>query len=148
MEDIVPKLYESIEKYFEKKVKADKQIQRILENKGDISFSDLPECAKRIGGYAIDSLRTNIKREILPDDNFYWNIGKGTIEPIMKKVHALICELFVTIQTNEDAKQNIGLKPIRPQFNEERIEAVLNKITWISGANDRDDMKEVSNNGK
>jgi hypothetical protein len=86
----------------------------------------------RLGEYAADSLKRNLTDETLPDGVLYWNIAKRTIVPLMQEVQKIALDMAEAVQTREDKEAGIGIKPIRPEFNEGRIEAVMNKVVFLS----------------
>lgn len=133
MKDIVPELQKSILADFQSQVEEDYKIQRILSGEDEkATFADVSKLSARLGEYAADSLKRNLTDETLPDGVLYWNIAKRTIVPLMQEVQKIALDMAETVQTREDKKAGIGIKPIRPEFNEERIEAVMNKVVFLS----------------
>lgn len=133
MKDIVPELQKSILADFQSQVEEDYKIQRILSGEDEkATFADVSKLSARLGEYAADSLKRNLTDETLPDGVLYWNIAKRTIVPLMQEVQKIALDMAVAVQTREDKKAGIGIKPIRPEFNEERIEAVMNKVVFLS----------------
>ena len=129
MEDIVPALYKKIKSDFDNQIKKDIEIQEILNDKRkETSFEDISFLSGRIGRYASKSLTKYITKENMPDGRLYWNILERTIVPLMKEVYDLINELAIYVQLKEDAKQKIGIKPVKADFPQERIETVMNKL--------------------
>ena len=49
----------------------------------------------------------------------------------MEEVHNLVVDMAVIVQLQEDEKNKIRIRAVRPQFNKERVEAVINKITHL-----------------
>lgn len=133
MKDIVPELQKSILTDFYKRVEEDNKIQRILSGENEkATFADVSKLSARLGEYAADSLKRNLTDETLPDGVLYWNIAKRTIAPLMQEVQKIALDMAEVIQAREDKQAGIGIKPIRPEFNEERIEAVMNKAVFLS----------------
>ena len=133
MKDIVPELQKSILADFQSQVEEDYKIQRILSGEDEkATFADVSKLSARLGEYAADSLKRNLTDETLPDGVLYWNIAKRTIVPLMQEVQKIALDMAEAVQTREDKKAGIGIKPIRPEFNEERIEAVMNKVVFLS----------------
>lgn len=133
MKDIVPELQKSILADFQSQVEEDYKIQRILSGEDEkATFADVSKLSARLGEYAADSLKRNLTDEALPDGVLYWNIAKRTIVPLMQEVQKIALDMAEAVQTREDKKAGIGIKPIRPEFNEERIEAVMNKVVFLS----------------
>lgn len=133
MKDIVPKLQKSVLSDFYSMVEEDNKMQAILTGKDKrATLTQVSKHAERLGEYAVRSLEKNLTDETLPDGTLYWNIAKGVIPPLMREVQNLAIDMAVTIQKREDEKTGIGLKPVRPPFNQERIEAVMNKVVFLS----------------
>ena len=132
MEDIVPSLYKKIKEEFDTYIEKDIEIQEILNGTNkEASFEDVSFLSGRLGRYASKSLKKYITKENMPEGRIYWNILERTIVPIMKEVHRIVNDLAVTVQLLEDKKQNIGIKPLRTQFNKERVDSIMNKITAL-----------------
>lgn len=133
MKDIVPKLQKSVLSDFYSMVEEDNKMQAIITGKDKrATLTQVSKHAERLGEYAVRSLEKNLTDETLPDGTLYWNIAKGVIPPLMREVQNLAIDMAVTIQKREDEKTGIGLKPVRPPFNQERIEAVMNKVVFLS----------------
>jgi hypothetical protein len=133
MKDIVPELQKSILADFQSQVEEDYKIQQILSGEDEkATFADVSKLSARLGEYAADSLKRNLTDETLPDGVLYWNIAKRTIVPLMQEVQKIALDMAEAVQTREDKEAGIGIKPIRPEFNEGRIEAVMNKVVFLS----------------
>ena len=133
MKDIVPELLKSILGDFHTRVERDAAIQGILLGKGKKStIAEVSRLAEKVGEYAYLSLKENLTEKNLPDDTLYWNIAKRVIVPLMQDVQRTCLDMAEEAQKRQDQKNGIGIKPIRPSFNGERIDAVLNKIVFIS----------------
>lgn len=129
MQDIAPQLRESILMDFEKLVEEDNRIKHILTGKG--SFEDVSRLSAQLGRYAAKALEKNLTDETLPDGILYWNIAKETIIPLMQEVQSISLDMAEATQKREDQKTGINIKPVRPKFNQERIEAVMNKVVTL-----------------
>lgn len=128
-EDIVPKLNEAINKAFDSRVKNDKQMQKAFTGDESIDLGDVSLLARKMGGYAYEALKECLTDDVLPDGILYWNIAQRTIEPLMRKVHELVCQMADAVQIREDKKLKIGIKPVHPEFNTDRLNDILNKVT-------------------
>ena len=133
MKDITPELQKSVLSDFHNMVEEDNKIQGILTGEDKrATLAQVSKQAERLGEYAVRSLEKNLTDETLPDGTLYWNIAKGIIPPLMQEVQKVATDMAVRVQTREDKKAGIGLKPVRPVFNQERIEAVMNKVVFLS----------------
>lgn len=133
MNDIVPKLLESVLQDFRGNIAKDIKISRILsgENK-TASLAEVSGLADNVGEYAYQSLKKNLTAETLPDATLYWNIAKRVIVPLMQEAQNTILDMAEIVQKSQDKKDGIGIKPIRPDFNRERVETVINKVVFLS----------------
>ncbi len=133
MQDIAPRLQKSVLTDFYEQVDKDNRIKQILEgNDKKATFEDIYRLSARLGKIAAESLEKNLTDETLPDGTLYWNIAKSTIIPLMQEVQNISIDMAEAVQNQEDKKTGIGIKPIRPEFNEERIKAVMNKVVFLS----------------
>ena len=133
MKDITPELQKSVLSDFYNMVEEDNKIQGILTGEDKrATLTQVSKQAERLGEYAVRSLEKNLTDETLPDGTLYWNIAKGVIPQLMQEVQTLAIDMAVRVQTREDKKAGIGLKPVRPVFNQERSEAVMNKVVFLS----------------
>lgn len=140
-EDIAPALYEKIKAAFDERIAADSDIQRILSGKNKAAtFVDVSLLSRRAGTYAVESLTLFLTEETMPDGRLYWNIMERTILPIMREVYAIVNRMAAAVQTQLDEKQGIGIKPIKADFPQERIETLMNRLDNIftkGGADER-----------
>lgn len=128
--DIVPELYEAIERDFLMRVKTAPDIRAFNKKLSDekATAEEVSQYAGRLGDCASAALISNLTEENLPDGRMYWNIADRTVRAIMKLVHTMVNDAAVSVQTVEDKKQGIGLKPIRADFPDERIDALINRM--------------------
>ncbi len=130
MQDIAPQLRGSVLTDFRKLVEKDNRIKHILAGNGD--FEEVSRLSAQLGGYAAKSLEKNLTDETLPEGILYWNIAKETIIPLMQEVQNISLDMAEAVQKRQDQKTGITIKPVRPEFNRERIEAVMNKVVSLS----------------
>lgn len=133
-EDVAPKLLEEINNTFNGKVKTDPLIKSLKKNAqdGKAILKDAYTYTTRISKHATDSVVLVLRADNLPDGKLYWNIAERTILPFFRAVHEQIIDYAVSATECEDKKIGIGLKPIRPAFNEERLKTVLNALVNYS----------------
>ena len=144
MTDIVPELYKAIESSFNSRMATDPLIRSFnkrLED-GKATSEDVSEYAGRVGECASAALIANLKEENLPDGKLYWNIAERTIRPIFVKAHELINDAAAKVQTIEDEKLGLHLKPIKADFPEERVHAIISRL--VDAINELGDDNEQS----
>lgn len=137
-EDIVPALWEQIETTYKSKVKVDPLIKSLTKKveAEKATLKDVYTYASNLSRHAVGTLAVCLSAENLPDGKLYWNIAERTILPLYRLVHEDIVDMAVEVTKAEDKKQGIGLKPIRPSFNEERIRTIINTIVNESSKED------------
>lgn len=132
--DIVPALYAGILKDFKNKVAHDawvKGFDKRLKN-GKATQDDAAKYADILGHAASQALSTGLRPENLPDGKIYWNIAKRTVEPLLQEVTDMVNDAMVIIIEAEHKKKRIGIKPKRAPFNQDRCDAIMNKIVNLS----------------
>ena len=130
MEDVAPKLYEKIYKSFTAKTKRNMDIRsfNVKLSEGRAEPEDVSLYARALGECASEALIENIKHDELPDGKLYWNIAERTIKPLLEEIHKMVNDAAGEIQKKLDEERNIHLNPVRAEFPEERIRALLNGL--------------------
>ena len=129
--DIVPALLEEIQNEFDKRTYNSKKLKKaflLLQNK-KATYLDANNFAIEIGEILSDVLRTKITAEVLPDGKMYFNIADRILNPTMKKNYDLISNFIVDIQTELNRTANLRLKGQIPEFNQDRIDGIVNRIS-------------------
>ena len=130
--DIVPELYEQIQAEFEKNMNANRQIQS-FQNRKKHTAKEVSLYAAELGRCASKALADCLTEEALPDGKLYWNIAQRTIVPLLRTAYEMVMEAAEEMQRQQDAAIGINLKPIRPEFPEERINGLINKLIEYQG---------------
>lgn len=131
-EDIVPALYKKILREFNRQVNDDTWITGFRARLEKATQEDVDKYAQRLGKYASKALRDGLKPENLPDGKIYWNIAKRTIEPLLKNVTGMVNDAMTTVISSSHSKMNLGVKPAEAPFNQERCDAIMNRIVNLS----------------
>ena len=145
MEDIAPKLYEKIYKSFTAKTKRNMDIRafNVKRSEGRAEPEDVSLYARALGECASDALVENIREGELPDGRLYWNIAERVIKPLLEEVHRMVNEEAGEIQKLRDEEKNIHLNPIKADFPEERMRALLNGLMQALDEVEEDDEKHI-----
>ena len=85
-----------------------------------------------LGKAAAKALSKGLRLENLPDGKIYWNIAKRTVEPLLREVTDMVNDAVVIIIEAEHKKKRIGIKPKRAPFNQDRCDAIMNKVVRMS----------------
>ena len=131
MVDVVPSLYESIQKDFKSNVMKDRRIATISKRirDGTATQVDGHDYAERLGENLSRALVGNLTPERLPDGRLYYNIAKRTVVPSRTNNYDLTNEAAAEIQSAIDLKAGIGLNSARADFPESRIQGLIDKMT-------------------
>ena len=134
MDDIVPQLYKKILSEFNSQVKKDAWIKEFegRVNKGTATQEEVDKYSQALGQYASKALRDGFSSENLPDGKIYWNIAKRIVEPLLRKVTDMVNNEMVKVISSEHSKIRLGTKPVKAPFNQDRCDAIMNKIVNMS----------------
>lgn len=129
--DVVPELNERIQTSFQSNMMKDRQIAQITNRirDGTATFTDGHKYAERLGENLSKALTTNLTAETLPDGKLYYNIAKRTITPALEGNYNLTNEVAEQIQALADSKAGIGLKAVRADFPDERVQGLIDMMT-------------------
>lgn len=131
MEDIAPKLLEEIKTEFNNKVKRSKKVSSFLlkVKNGKADFTDAQLYSKELGEILGNTFKEVLKAEALPDGRLYWNIAEKTIKPMLHNNYELVMSASEEVQKIIDIIDGIGLKPVRPKLNNDRVKGLLDNAT-------------------
>lgn len=138
VKDIVPELFDKIDKTFKLKAKESKIIKdklKILKNK-KANYKDANEFAVEVGKILADTFQDKIKTQDLPDGKMYYNIAKRLIEPNMVRNHDLVSEYSKEVQSQLNKQANISIKAQKADLNQDRIDKLVDKITKYDSYDD------------
>lgn len=131
VKDIVPGIYNEIEKSFDLKTKESNIIKnklKALKNK-KANYKDANEFAVEVGKILADTFQDKIKTGDLPDGKMYYNIAKRLIEPNMVRNHDLVSEYSKEVQSILNKQAKISIQAQKADLNQDRIYKLVDKIT-------------------
>lgn len=131
VKDIVPGIFEEIEKSFDLKTKESQIIKdklKVLKNK-KANYKDANEFAVEVGKILAVTFHDKIKTGDLPDGKMYYNIAKRLIEPNMVKNYNLASEYSREVQSQLNRQANISIQAQKADLNQDRIDKIVDKIT-------------------
>lgn len=138
VKDIVPELFEKIDKTFKLKAKESKIIKdklKVLKN-NKANYKDANEFAVEVGKILVDTFRDKIKTGDLPDGKMYYNIAKRLIEPNMVRNHDLVSEYSKEVQNILNKQAKISIQAQKADLNQDRIDKLVDKITKYDSYDD------------
>lgn len=130
MTDVSPKLLELIKNSFESKYKKSNIVTNLLEkiDNGNATYSEVNYFAIEVGKLLTKAFQENLSGEVLPDGRMYFNIAKAVVEPMMNNNYNIVSNVAVQVQTRLNSSSKIGIKAIKPNLNQDRIDGIINRL--------------------
>lgn len=144
MEDIAPDLLEKIKSDFQKQFENDKTIADLAKKleAGTAKHMEAYSYAGRVGTILTEVYQRNLSTDTLPDGKLWYNIANRVITPTMQNNYDIIEKYVSDVQANLNRATGIGIKPIKPKLNTDRIKGIVKKV---SNADTYDDVSWVMN---
>lgn len=142
MEDIAPALLEQLKELYKNEKNSSEKIIEILDKlrEKNANFVDASEYANELGEILSKVFGYTFSVDVLPDGKMYYNIAKRTVEPTMKDLQSDIADLMEELQENVNKKAGLGIKPLRPELNQDKIDGIINRL---AEAENFDDIKWI-----
>lgn len=127
MEDVAPKLFDKIQKEFERNYLKNKKIDELKKKlvEGVASYKDGHAFAIEVGTILVSAFEKNLSSEVLPNGRLYYNIADRIIRPMLKQDFDLIAEYSTKMQAILNKKAKIGIKAIKPEMNEDKVQGII-----------------------
>lgn len=139
MTDIAPGLFEKIKNDFNTRFSKSQKIKELYLkiNNGVATYKEAQEFAAESGKILSEVLQENLSSSILPDGRLYYNIADRILRPMLENNYELISDVSVRVQAILNKKSNIGIKAIKPEMNEDKVQGI---IDIVSGKEKYDDI--------
>lgn len=130
MQDISEKLLEKIQRDFAEKVNKDVFIKAYLRKLrgGTATQEDTSLYARMLGEKLSETLQQDLTQEVLPNGTLYYNIAEKTVKPMMVQNFNDVQDKAAEVQKTLDKMQKIGLKPVKANIPEDRLNGILNGL--------------------
>lgn len=130
MTDIAPEILQKLQTRFQAEAVKSSTIRRISRRIVDktATLDDIHEYSVACGKILSETLQSIMTEDAMPDGKIYWNIAERTIQPMVRRNYDLINATAEEIQAIVDQADNLGLQVIKPDFPEERVNGLLDKI--------------------
>lgn len=131
MEDITPKLLNIIQKDFREGFDKSDLITKLYAKvrDGTATYKEANAFSIEVGELLAEAYSNNLSSEVLPDGKMYYNIAKRIIEPTVQNNYELITDITSLVQKALNDEAGIGIKPIVPELNEDRIKGIIDRIS-------------------
>ena len=129
-EDIAPALLNKIQKAFHSNLKAAGVDQKAyIERAKNGSLRSITKYSSKVGNALSKAYAEVIVPEALPDGTFFYNIAMRTITPTLQEAHAMVSNVADEIQRTTNKRLGIGIKPIRPPIEMDRVDGIIDLVT-------------------
>lgn len=125
MEDIAPVLLEFVMKAFNANIKA----MKLNPKTADKALKSITEYSEKVGEALAKAFMDEITPDVLPDGVLYYNIANRVITPPVKQAYRMVSDVADELQAAQNAKAGIGIKPIRPPLEQDRIDGLIDLLT-------------------
>ena len=129
-EDIAPILLSKVQKAFAQGLKSrgisDMKAIKALAAENQVKIHDY---AVKVGDSLAEAYGKVITADALPDGTFYYNIANKVMRPTITEAHELVSDVADACQTAQNQKIGIGLKPIRPPIEEDRLSGLIDAVS-------------------
>lgn len=139
--DIVPELLNKVQKDFAKNFRTPEvdKLEELLSAK-KATYEHAHDYALK-NGYALsDALQKNISSNVLPDGKMYYNIADRILNETLGDNYTRVVQYSEDVQKILNEQIGIGVKPIRPELNQDKIDGLVNRI---SSEENFDDVKWI-----
>ena len=126
--DVAPILLEQIKELYNQESTKNELIAVIHAKIKDkqATYIDAEQYANELGGILAKAYKETFVN--LPDDKMYYNIAKRTVEPTMVGLQSDIADLTDEVQTILNEQAGLGINPIRPELEQNKIDGILNRL--------------------
>lgn len=129
-EDIAPVLLKDIQKAFKSNLKAKGvEQQKYIAKARDGTLTSITKYTEKVGNALAKAYEDVITPDILPDGTLYYNIATRTVTPTLKEAHKMVSDVADELQTAQNRRIGIGIKPIRPPIEMDRVNGIIDLVT-------------------
>lgn len=110
---------------FANRIASDRKLKRILAKIRDgTSYFDANDYSVRIGELLSEALNSSTENLAFMSEE----VARELLEPLLTQDHDLIADVINTIQGNMNRENGVGLKPLIPDVDTDRINGFIQKI--------------------
>lgn len=140
--DVVPELLDEIQKDFDRQFRSN---SIVIDIYGKIrsrvaTYKEANEFSIQCGEMLARSIKKYVTADVLPEGRMWYNIATRILTPTLRNNYSLITDVTDAAQSIFNENNGIGLKPITPAFNTNRLNGLIDKV---SNAENYDDVAWV-----
>lgn len=128
--DIGPLLLEEILAEFSEKAKTDPKLNQILFSlKKDADYLKAGDYAIRIGEVLGETAGAHISVDKLPSGKLHRELVETVLRPLLGENYRHVSQVCEYVQAELNAKAGIGLSPVVPPINKDRVDGLVSKAS-------------------
>ena len=129
-EDIAPALLSKVQKAFNKGLKSrgiesTKAVKELAAQR-KVRIHDY---ASKVGDALSEAYGKVITVDALPDGTLYYNIAEKVVKPTIEEAYTMVSDVADACQIAQNKGIGLGLKPIRPPIEVERLDGLIDAMT-------------------
>lgn len=129
--DIVPDLLEDIQKDFQRQFKSNSKVINIYGKiKSHVAtYKEANEFSIECGEMLARAFKKYLTADVLPEGRMWYNIATRILTPTLRTNYSLITDVTNATQQIFNDDNGIGLSPITPAFNTNRLNGLIDKVS-------------------
>lgn len=129
-EDIAPALLDKVQKAFKQNLEEAKATRKdLLERIERRTIGSVTQQASKVGKSLSRAYIEVLTPEVMPDGVMYYNIAEKVMVPTIEEAYKLVSDVADAQQLSVNRMLNIGIKPIRPPIEMDRVNGLLNAVS-------------------
>ena len=129
-EDIAPALLGKVQRNFHTRLEKTGATRKVaLAKAKNGKYRNINQYTYHVGKSLSRALIDELTPEALPDATLYYNIAQKVIVPTVTEAHGLVSDVADELQLINNRAAGIGIKPIRPPIQKERLDGLIDLIT-------------------
>lgn len=124
------RLAEQIIEEFDAEVGKSAAVRRFYElaEKGNTTYREANEAAKEIGEILARAYQKYLGQEHMPQEQVVYELAREILSPTMYHDHETVAEIAATAQENLNKKAGVGIRAIRPEFDQSKVDSLAGRI--------------------
>ena len=129
--DVAPDLIKDILIEFNKKIKADTEIQSLLKKLSDVGVThkDSHLYSHKLGKLLAKSFKEIIDYEKLPDGRMYFNIADRLVRQTYGQGYELVESYATKVQEILNAETGLRIKAVQSKINEDKLVGIIDRLS-------------------
>lgn len=124
------RLAEQIIEEFDAEVGKSAAVQNFykLASQGNATYREANEAAKEIGKILARAYQKYLGPEQMQQEQVVYELAREILSPTMYHDHETVSEIAAKAQENMNKKAGIGIKAIRPEFDQSKVDSLAGRI--------------------